>query len=406
MPHDPRSGPSTRAVHAGRLDNPYGALSSPIYQNATFRFPSLRAMTDAFHAGGEAMVYTRYANPTISACEAKLASVEGAEAALAFASGMAAITSVFFDLLRPGDRVLCQREVYGGTFEFLSHWAERVGWHVDWYGIDDEKELAAGLAKRPKVVYAESPANPLLRVADLKALASRAHAAGAALVVDNTFAGGVLQQPLALGADVVVHSATKYMGGHSDVIAGCAMGTKERMKSLWKVRKLLGGCIDPHAAWLLERSLKTLPLRVERCSTSAAAVAEFLAAQPGVESVRYPGLPSHPDHGLAASQMKAFGAMITIEVAGGAEAAERFVDSLRVFMLAPSLGGAESLVSVPATSSHFALTAEERKKAGVTDGMVRLSVGLEDAADLIADVKQALANATSAVSARARAALT
>jgi cystathionine beta-lyase/cystathionine gamma-synthase len=401
MPHDPRSGPSTRAVHAGRLDNPHGALSSPIYQNATFRFPTLHAMVEAFHAGGDAMVYTRYNNPTIAACEEKLAAVEGAESALSFSSGMAAITSVLFDLLRPGDRLLCQREVYGGTHEFVSHWASRVGWTADWFSVGDRASLDAGLAAKPKVVYAETPANPLLRIVDLKALAARAHEAGAALVVDNTFAGGVLQQPIALGADVVVHSATKYMAGHSDVIAGCAMGTRARMASLWKVRKILGGCIDPHAAWLLERSLKTLPVRVERECASALEVARYLAEQPGIERVIYPGLPSHPDHALAASQMRAFGAMITIELGGGAAAAESFVDALRVFMLAPSLGGAESLVSVPASSSHFALTPEERARAGVSDGMVRLSIGLEDASDLIADLKQALAKAAGTVPARA-----
>jgi cystathionine beta-lyase/cystathionine gamma-synthase len=388
-------------VHAGRLENPYGALSSPIYQNATFRFPTLAAMIEAFQAGPDAYVYTRYNNPTISACEEKLAATEGAESALAFSSGMAAITSVLFDLLRPGDRVLCQREVYGGTFEFLSHWAERVGWHVDWFSIDDRAALEAGLAARPKVVYAETPANPLLRLVDLRALAREAHAAGAALVVDNTFASGVIQKPLELGADVSVHSATKYLGGHSDLVAGCAMGSRARMKPLWKVRKLLGGCIDPHAAWLLERSVKSLPVRVERACATAVQVAEFLAAQPGVERVHYPGLPSHPDHALAQTQMSTFGAMVTIELAGDLATAGRFVDALRVFVLAPSLGGAESLVSVPAASSHFALTPEERAKAGVTEGMVRLSVGLEDPADLIADLKQALAHAANAVPARA-----
>ncbi len=400
MPHDPRLGPSTRAVHAGRLANPHGALSSPIYQNATFRFPSHRAMLEAFQAGGDAMVYTRYNNPTIAACEAKLAEVEGAEGALTFSSGMAAITSVLFDLLRPGDRLLCQREVYGGTHEFVSHWAERLGWTADWFSVADPASLERGLAAKPKVVYAETPANPLLRIVDLRSLATRAHDAGAVLVVDNTFAGGVLQQPIALGADVVVHSATKYLGGHSDVVAGCAMGSRQRMASLWKVRKILGGCIDPHAAWLLERSVKTLPLRVRQACASAVEIANVLETQPNLERVIYPGLSSHPDHTLAASQMRAFGAMITIELLGGAAAAEAFVDALRVFMLAPSLGGAESLVSVPATSSHFALTPEERARAGVTDGMVRLSVGLEDTSDLIADLKQALAKAAGTVPAR------
>jgi cystathionine beta-lyase/cystathionine gamma-synthase len=399
MSPDPRPGPATRAVHAGHLSNPFGGVSSPIYQTSTFRFRSLAAMLEAFHAGPEAMVYTRYANPTVAAVEQKLANLEGAEAALAFASGMAAITSTFFSLCGPGDRILCQREIYGGTFEFLSHWAERVGWKVDWFSIREVDSLDVMLDAKPRVVYAETPTNPTLRLVDLSRLADRAHAAGAALVIDNTFATGYLQKPLLLGADVVVHSATKYLAGHTDLIAGCAMGSRDYMVDLWKARKILGGCIDPHAAWLLERSLKTLTVRVERACENARAVAEFLGKHPFVERVHYPGMPSHPEHALAKTQMKDFGAMVTIELAGDLSAAARFVDSLTVFQLAASLGGVESLVSVPAASSHFALTPEERAEAGVTEGMVRLSVGIEDAQDLIDDLAQALAAAASNVAA-------
>jgi cystathionine beta-lyase/cystathionine gamma-synthase len=219
------------------------------------------------------------------------------------------------------------------------------------------------------------------------------------LVVDNTFATGYLQQPLALGADIVVHSATKYLAGHSDLIAGAAMGSRDRRVDLWKVRKILGGTIDPHAAWLLERSIKTLTIRVERAQQNAQAVAEYLAKHPFVERVHFPGLPSHPDHALAKTQMKGFGGMVTIELAGDLSAAARFVDSLTVFQLAASLGSVESLVSVPAASSHFALTPEERAEAGVTEGMVRLSVGIEDARDLIDDLAQALAAAATNVAA-------
>src|SRR5690349_8032161 len=290
-----RPGPSTRAVHAGHLSNPFGGVSSPIYQSATFRFRSLAAMLEAFHQGPDGMVYTRYTNPSIAALEQKLASLEGAEAALAFASGMAAITSTLFSLCGPGDRILCQREIYGGTFEFLSHWAERVGWSVDWFSIREQDSLDVMLEKKPKVVYAETPTNPLLRLIDLQRLAERAHAAG---------------------AYVVVHSATKYLAGHSDLIAGCAMGSRDLMVDLWKVRKLFGGSIDPQAAWLLERSIKTLTIRVERAQENAAKVAEFLAKHPFVERVHYPGLASHPDHALAKTQMKGYGAMVTIELAG------------------------------------------------------------------------------------------
>jgi len=397
MSSSSRPGPATRAVHAGHISNPFGGVSTPIYQSSTFRFRSLAAMLEAFHQGPDGIVYTRYANPTIAALEQKMASLEGAGGALAFASGMAAITSTLFALLGPGDRILCQREIYGGTFEFLSHWAERVGWTVDWFSIKEVDSLDVLLEKKPRVVYAETPTNPTLRLVDLARLATRAHAAGALVVVDNTFATGLLQRPLALGVDVVVHSATKYLGGHSDIIAGAAMGSRDHMVNVWKARKILGGTIDPHASWLLERSIKTLPLRLERACENAHKVAEFLTKQPLVSRVHYPGLPSHPDHALALTQMQDGGAMVTIELSGDLATAARFVDSLKVFQLAASLGSVESLVSVPAASSHFALTPEERAEAGVTEGMVRLSVGIEDAQDLVDDLAQALAAAGSTV---------
>jgi len=393
MAPDP-SGPSTRAVHHGSLENEYGALSSPIYQSATFRFPTLAAMLEAFHAGPAGMVYTRYNNPTIAAVEERLAATEGAEAALAFGSGMAAITSTLLAFLSPGDRILAQREIYGGSFEFLNAWAPRLGFHVDWFSLRDLGALDTLLAGKPRIVYAETPTNPLLRLVDLERLAARAHAAGALLVVDNTFATGLLQRPLALGADVAVHSATKYLGGHSDLVAGAAMGSAARMAAVWKARKIFGGCIDPQAAWLLERSIQTLPLRLERACANARAIAAHLAEHRFVERVHYPGLPSHPDHALAKAQMSDFGAMLTVELGGDLAAAARFVDHLKLFQLAASLGGVESLVSVPVASSHFALTPAERAEAGVTDGMVRLSVGIEDTADLIADLDQALAHAS------------
>jgi cystathionine beta-lyase/cystathionine gamma-synthase len=397
MSSDPRPGPATRAVHDGHLDDRFGAVTAPVYHSSTFRFPTLAAMLEAFRAGPDAMVYTRYSNPTIAALEEKLAATEEAEAALAFSSGMAAITSAVLSLVEPGGRILCQREIYGGTYEFMRTWAPRFGFVVDWFSIADDKGLAEALARRPQVVYAETPTNPLLRIVDLARLAKDAHAAGAALVVDNTFATGLLQKPLALGADVVVHSATKYLGGHNDLVAGAAMGSKARMQALWKVRKIFGGCIDPAPAAVLDRSIKTLALRVERACANAVRVAEFLASSPAVEKVHYPGLPGHPDHALARAQMSSFGAMVTIELAGDLAATGRFVDHLRLFQLAASLGSVESLVSVPAASSHFALSREEREAAGVPDGMVRLSVGIEDVEDLIADLAHALSRASAGV---------
>ncbi len=393
MAPDP-TGPSTRAVHTGQLDNEYGALSSPIYQSAAFRYPTLAAMLEAFHAGPAGMVYTRYNNPTIAAVETRLAATEGAEAALAFASGMAAITSSLLAFLEPGDRILAQREIYGGSFEFLNTWAPRMGFPVDWFSLRDMGGLDALLAAKPRIVYAETPTNPLLRLVDLERLATRTHAAGALLIVDNTFATGFLQRPLALGADVVVHSATKYLGGHTDLIAGAAMGSATRMALVWKARKVFGGCIDPQAAWLLERSIKTLPLRLKRACANARTIAAHLATHRFVERVHYPGLDTHPDHALAIAQMSDFGAMMSVELGGDFKAAARFVDHLKLFQLAASLGGVESLVSVPVASSHFSLTPAERAEAGVTEGMVRLSIGVEDSADLIADLDQALAHAS------------
>jgi cystathionine beta-lyase/cystathionine gamma-synthase len=399
MSSDPRPGSATRAVHAGHAEDRHGAVTAPVYHTATFRFPTLAAMLEAFRSGPPAMVYTRYDNPTIAAVEAKLAAGENAEAALAFSSGMAAITSTFLAFMEPGGRILVQREIYGGTHEFLYAWAAKFGWTVDAYPAGDAAALAAGLARGPRIVYAETPTNPLLRVLDLAALARQAHAAGALLVVDNTFATGYLQQPLALGADVVVHSATKYLAGHNDLVAGAAMGSAAHMKTLWKARKIFGGCIDPQAAAVLDRSLKTLPLRIERACANAAEVATYLDGHGFVERVHYPGLAAHPDHAIARAQMKDFGAMVSIELAGDLAAAARFVDHLRLFQLAASLGSVESLVSVPAASSHFALTPEERAQAGVTEGMVRLSVGIEDAADLIEDLDRALAHAAAGVEA-------
>jgi cystathionine gamma-synthase len=304
-------------------------------------------------------------------------------------------------LLGPGDRLLVQREIYGGTHEFVTRWAPRLGWTVDWFGVDEAATgaLDAKLAAGPRVVYAESPTNPLLRLVDLARLARKAHAAGATLVVDNTFATGVLQRPLDLGADVVVHSATKYLSGHADLIAGAALGSRERMTALWKVRKVFGGCIDPRAATLLERSIRTMPLRVERACANARQVAAFLESHPLVARVHWPGLASHRDHALAKAQMKDFGAMVTVELNCDLAGTARFVDALRIFQLAASLGGVESLVSVPVASSHFALTPAERAAAGVTEGMVRLSVGIEDAADLIEDLRQALTQASAGVAA-------
>jgi cystathionine gamma-synthase len=362
----------------------------PIVQSSTFAFADHEAMLAAFAAKDAGVVYSRYSNPTLSACERRLAAVEGAEAALGFASGMSAITSAVLTFARAGQRVLSQREIYGGTHEFFTHWLPRLGIEVDWFSAGDAAAFEAGLAREPAVVYLETPTNPTLRCVDLRVLCARARAAGAVTMVDGTFASPINQRPLELGADLVLHSATKYLAGHADLIAGCVLGSRERIRAVWKARKLFGGALDPHAAFLLERSLRTLAVRVEAHNQNGVEVSRYLEGHAGVERVYYPGLASHPDHEIARRQMSGFGGMVTCCVRTDGPGAIRFAESLRLFRLAPSLGGVESLVSIPATSSHYALTAEERERAGVPDHMVRLSLGIEDAEDLIRDLEQAL----------------
>jgi cystathionine beta-lyase/cystathionine gamma-synthase len=391
-PDPSRTSSRTRAVHGGRAEGP-GPVVTPLVQSSTFAFADHEAMLEAFHAKDSGVVYSRYSNPTLAACEARLAAVEGAEASLAFASGMAAITSAVLSFVRAGERVLAQREIYGGTHEFFSHWAPRLGIEVDWFGAGEEAAFAAGLARRPAVVYLETPTNPTLRVVDLRDAAARARAAGAVSIVDGTFASPINQRPLDLGVDLVVHSATKYLAGHSDLIAGVVSGARERIRTIWRARKLIGGTLDPHGAFLLERSLRTLAVRMEAHNKNGLEVARFLERHAAVERVYYPGLPAHPDHETARRQMSGFGGMVTVTVRGDGKTAVRFAENLQWFRLAASLGGVESLVSIPATSSHYALSAAERERAGVPDQMVRLSLGIEDAEDLIRDLDQSLGRA-------------
>jgi cystathionine beta-lyase/cystathionine gamma-synthase len=388
--HDsPKTSARTRAVHAGR-DESSGPVVAPIVQSSTFAFADHDAMLAAFHAKEKGVVYSRYSNPTLAACERRLAAVEGAESALAFSSGMAAITTAVLTFVGAGDRLLAQREVYGGSYEFFATVLPRLGVTVDWFSAGDEAALAAGLARPPRAVYLESPTNPLIRCVDLHAICARAHEAGAVCLVDGTFASPLNQRALELGADLSLHSATKYLAGHSDLIAGCVLGSAERVRQVWPMRKLLGGVLDPHGAFLLERSLRTLAVRMEAHNRNGLEVARYLERHPAVKRVYYPGLPSHPDHEIARRQMSGTSGMVTVDLKTDLAGAARFAESLRLFRLATSLGGAESLASLPATSSHLALSPEERAAAGVTDGMVRLSLGIEDSEDLIRDLEQAL----------------
>ncbi|MGE5155447.1 MAG: trans-sulfuration enzyme family protein [Bdellovibrio bacteriovorus] len=392
MPESQRLG--TLCVHAGELKDAHGSPHTPVYTSTTFAFPSTEAILDVVEGRAAGALYTRYGlNPSIQSLEAKLAAIEGAEAALAFASGMAAETALLLAHGRGG--VVCIGDAYGGTLELIGQQLPQLGIRTHLLLGGELERLDALLEGGAGLVFLETPTNPTLEVFDIAAIAARAHAHGALLVVDNTFASPVNQQPLALGADLVVHSATKYLGGHSDITAGALMGSKVLIDGVWHWRKNLGSTPAPETAALLARSLRTLVVRVRAQSASALAIAQFMEGHPRVARVLYPGLASFPGHALAARQMLGFGGMLTIEVAGGevaggGAAAAAVVDRLRLFAIAPSLGGVESLATQPITTTHHGLGPEERARRGIADGMIRLSVGLEDPEDLIADLVQAL----------------
>jgi len=382
---------STRCVHAGELADAHGSPHTPVYTTTTFAFPSTAAILDVVEGRAVGSLYTRYGmNPTIQALEAKLAALEDAEAAFAFASGMAAETAAFLAHGREG--IVCIGDAYGGTLELIGSQLPLLGIPTHLILGSELDRLDGLLAAGARLVFLETPSNPTLELFDIAAIAARAHAHGALLMVDNTFASPVNQQPLALGADLVVHSATKYLGGHSDITAGALMGTKALIEPVWPWRKNLGTTPAPETAALLARSLRTLVVRVQAQNASALLIARAMAAHPKVARVLYPGLEDFPGHDLAGRQMSGFGGMLSLEVAdadAGADAS-LVVDRLRLFAIAPSLGGVESLVTQPVTTTHHGLTPEERTRRGISDAMIRLSVGLEDTQDLIDDLIQAL----------------
>jgi cystathionine beta-lyase/cystathionine gamma-synthase len=367
-------GIGTTAVHGGQSDgDPTGAVNTPVYRSSTFRF----ATTEDLLAGARGErpgFYTRYGNPNFTVVERKFAALHGAEDAVLFSSGMAAIAAVLLATCRSGDRVVALRDLYGGTRDLL-HWLqERHGVGTTWVRTEDRTALRAALPGA-RLLVAESPTNPLLKVLDLADLAGLARGAGATLLVDNTFASPVNQRPVESGVDLVMESATKFLGGHSDVIAGIVAGSSQACSALRRVRKLFGSNPDPETAWLLERGMKTLHARVERQNASGELVAARLRSDPRVRAVVCPPRCS---------------GMVTFACAGGAEAARRTADSVRLILNAPSLGGVESLLSLPRFTSHAMFTPEERAEAGITDDLVRLSVGLEDVEDLWADLDRAI----------------
>jgi cystathionine beta-lyase/cystathionine gamma-synthase len=371
-------------------------VSAPVVHSATFSH-DLETMIEEERRGPAGSFYQRLGHPTLHACEQRLAALAGAEEALLFASGMAAITAVYLANLAAGDHVVALRQCYGGTLDALQWGVERLGWRVTWVDVHDPAGWERAFTAGTRLFHVESPTNPVLSLVDLAHAAAIAHRHGAKLCVDSTVASPLGQRPLELGADLVALSATKSIGGHSDLLAGVVLGSRAELASVWRVRAIFGAVPDPSVAWLIERSTKTLALRVERANASALDLARRLARDERVARVFYPGLESHPGHAVAARQMSlGFGPLLSFEVRGGLPAAEAVARGLVLVRHAPSLGGVESLASLPAHTSHRHLSAEERAVAGIPEGLVRLSVGIEDVDDLWADLDRALASVSAA----------
>jgi len=398
LPDMPKSGSkrkdgfSTRSVHAGEETDPTsGSVVTPIYQTSTFAFPSTKILLEVMQRKRKGYVYTRWWNPTNQVAERKIANLESGESSLLFPAGMSAISSTILTIVQAGDHVVSMRDVYGATFEFMSEFLPKINVGVTFVDANRPQDIKNVLRDNTKLVYLETPTNPTLKVVDIQAVKKLLGGNDVKIAVDNTFASPYNQQPLKLGADIVVHSATKYFGGHADVTAGAVVSSSKFISELYHTRKLLGGVLDPHAAWLLIRGLKTFELRMRRHNENGMAIAQFLAKHPKVKQVFYPGLPSHPQHNIASKQMRGFGGMLSFIPRGNGDYASRVIDRLKVFKLAASLGGVESLACQPWTLTHFYVPRSERIKAGILDELIRLSIGIEDADDLIADLKQALA---------------
>jgi methionine-gamma-lyase len=382
---------ATRCVHAGEGHNPFGAHATPIYQTSTYVFESAEKAAAAF-SGGPGYRYIRSApnTPTHAAFLDKICSLEGGAAALAFSSGMAAETALVLSLLQKGDHLLTADIIYGGTYGLFSL-LPKFGIEVSFVDTTDLESVKAGMQKNTSLVFLESPANPTMAVSDIGEISKIAHEAGARLAVDNTFATPYFQRPLRLGADVVVESCTKYIGGHGDLLGGVAVGSEELISAMRRPALLAGGTMGTHEAWLCLRGCKTLHLRMERHAENALHLAKFLEAHPAVEKVNYPGLSSHPQHALAAKQMSGWGGMLSFVVSGGVEAGRRLMNSLNLCSLAVSLGSVDTLVEHPASMTHAVMPKEMRERMGISDGLVRVSVGIEDKEDILADFAQGLA---------------
>jgi cystathionine beta-lyase/cystathionine gamma-synthase len=365
---------------------------TPIVQSTTFIFPDTASLIDYQKGKRKGYIYTRYSNPTIEAVEKSIAVLEGSEGSLLFSSGMAAISSVCMTFIRSGDEIVSSYPVYGGTAKLFDNLLKNFGIRIRYFQASDKAALKRSISPKTRILYLETPTNPNLQIIDLSYAAEIARGEKILSVVDSTFATPMNQKPIKFGMDIVIHSITKYIGGHSDIMGGVTSASDKYLSRIYETRKSLGGCIDPHQAFLAERGLRTLAVRVERHNLNAIRIAEFLESVEKVKKVIYPGLDSHPQHKLAFDQMEGYGGMVSFDL-GSKKRAAKFADSLKIVKNAASLGGIESLVSIPIWTSHYGLKKKDLDKAGVTPGLVRLSVGLEDFDELIGDIDQALKKA-------------
>ncbi|MGH7320108.1 MAG: trans-sulfuration enzyme family protein [Candidatus Rokuibacteriota bacterium] len=390
-PHGPPPGPSTQAVHGGEPRTKLAhAITVPIVQTATYTFADSQELCDHFEGRIERDEYGRYGNPTQRVAEKKLTALEGAQDGLLLSSGMAAITTTLFAMLSKGAHVVVTDDAYRRTRQFLHQTLRRYGVEVSTVPAGDYERLEEAVRSTTRLIFSESPTNPYNRVLDLERVAAIGRRHRVRTVIDSTFATPINQRPIEFGIDLVIHSATKYLGGHNDLMAGAVLGSRTLVSAIRDLQAVTGAVPDPFVAYLLIRGLKTLALRVVRQNDNAQRIAEFLEAHPKVTRVHYPGLQSHPEHEIARRQMKGFGGVVSLEVEGGLHAASRLVDACRIPRIAPSLGGVESLIEQPALMSFYELTTEERLQIGIKDALVRYSVGVEDPEDLIADLEQAL----------------
>lgn len=383
--------PATQVVWAGEGEYLVQAATQvPVVYSCAYGYPDVDSWLDVALGRTPGHIYSRNTNPTMRAFEEKTRILEGAAAATSFATGMAAVSNTLFALLSPGDRVVSVKDTYGGTSKLFLEFLPRFGVQAELCDTDDHEQIEAAIAEGCAMVYLESPTNPTLKVLDIARLAAAGHEAGAVVVADNTFATPINQNPLALGADLVLHSATKFLGGHADVLGGAVCGSPELVETIYHYREITGATLDPMAAYLLIRSMKTLALRVRRQNESALRIAGWLQEQPAVGVVDYPGLESHPHHDIAKRQMRGYGGVLSFALDGGFEAVKRVLPRLRLAHRAANLGAVETIAGPPATTSHVECTPEEREAMGIPEGLIRYSVGIEDVDDLIADLAQAL----------------